>query len=457
MLAAWMAPCLPESRNSRRRETGSTGAAVRAAAAQSVHGVRVEGRSLTDAISHTVSKFNERDTALLQALCFGTLRLLPRLDALTALLLARPLQPGDRILRDLMAVGLYQLTSMRIPEHAAVAATVGAARTLGRPWAAGLINAMLRRFQRERPSLVASIEDDPGARWLLPEWLLARLRQSWPLHWQSIADACNAQAPMTLRVNQSRTSIHDYLVLLTGQGLSARPANVLRSALSLDQAVSTRALPGFADGLVSVQDASAQLAAGLLDARAGDRVLDACAAPGGKTAHILERGPGGIEVTAVDVDAERLTTLTENLDRLDLTARVIAADATHASPDWPGAPYQRILLDAPCSATGVIRRHPDIKWLRRDSDIATLAAKQRAMFDSLWQLLAPGGRMVYATCSLLPNENDAQVRAFLQRNTDALERPIEAAWGLTRHPGRQLFPEPGGGDGFYYAVLEKSP
>lgn len=440
-----------------RRDSETSGAAVRAAAARAVHAVRGEGRSLTTAIEAAVAQFEERDAALLQAISFGTLRLLPRLDALTAQLLSRPLQRGDGILQDLMAVGLYQLIAMRIPEHAAVAATVGAARTLGRPRAAGLINAMLRRFQRERPVLLARIENDPGARWLFPDWLLTRLRDAWPEHWQAIVDACNEQPPMTLRVNRLRTRIRDYTELLAGAGLAARPLPHLAEALMLDRPMPTRALPGFAEGLVSVQDSSAQLAATLLDPQGGETVLDACAAPGGKTAHLLEHGGNGTLVTAIDADPNRLATLRRNLERLRLSATVQVADALQANLDWPGAPYQRILLDAPCSATGVIRRHPDIKWLRRDTDIAALCDTQRAMLDALWPLLAPGGRMLYATCSVLPQENEDQVRAFLQHRTDAVERPIDATWGLARDPGRQILPEPGAGDGFYYAVLEKLP
>ena len=449
------------------RATNATGAAVRAAAARVVHAVRADGRSLTDALQDTTTNFDERDGALLQALCFGTLRLLPRLDALAALLLTRPLQRGDRILNELMAVGLYQLVAMRIPEHAAVAATVGAARNLGRPRAAGLINATLRRFQRERSALLARIDDDPTTRWLFPDWLLTRLRRSWPEQWQNIVDASNEQAPMTLRVNRRRGDTRAYATLLASNGVSARPVPGLADALTLDRPLPARALPGFANGLVSIQDASAQLAAVLLDAQPGERVLDACAAPGGKTAHILERCPNadsGAEVTpdvtpyvtAVDIDPARLETLQSNLERLGLHARVLTADAAHANPDWPGAPYHRILLDAPCSATGVIRRHPDIKWLRRESDIANFRQAQQGMLEALWPLLLPGGRLLYATCSVLPDENDSQVRAFLAAHDDASERPIAATWGLARHPGRQLLPARGGGDGFYYAVLEKA-
>jgi len=440
-----------------RRDSETSGAAVRAAAARVVHAVRGEGQSLTAAIEAASAQFDERDAALLQAMSFGTLRLLPRFDALTAQLLSRPLRRGDGILQDLMAVGLYQLSAMRIPEHAAVAATVGAARTLGRPRAAGLINAMLRRFQRERPTLLARVENHPGARWLFPDWLLRRLRDAWPEHWQAIVNACNEQPPMTLRVNLLRTSMRNYAKLLAGAGLAARPLPHLAGALMLDTPVPTSSLPGFAEGLVSVQDSSAQLAATLLAPRDGDRILDACAAPGGKTAHLLEQAGAGASVTAIDADAKRLQALRRNLERLQLSARVQVGDALLANLDWPGVPYQRILLDAPCSATGVIRRHPDIKWLRRETDIAALRETQRAMLEALWPLLAPDGRMLYATCSVLPQENEDQIRAFLQHRTDAIERPIDATWGLARAPGRQILPESGAGDGFYYAVLEKLP
>ena len=459
----------PKSPAQASRETtlDASGARLRAAAARVVHAVRADGQSLTDALQAAATDFDERDSALLQALCFGTLRLLPRLDALTERLLTRPLQRGDRILKDLIAIGLYQLTSTRIPAHAAVAATVAAARNLDRPRAAGLVNATLRRFQRERSALLEQIADDPAARWLFPDWLLTRLRRSWPEQWQAIVDASNAQAPMTLRVNRRRGDIRAYAERLASNGLSARPVPGLADALTLDPPRPARALPGFADGLVSIQDAAAQLAAVLLDAQPGERVLDACAAPGGKTAHILERGSAtgagadlaanpSPDVTAVDIDPARLETLRANLDRLGLHARVFAADATDANADWPGAPYHCILLDAPCSATGVIRRHPDIKWLRRDSDIAALQQAQRAMLDALWPLLLPGGRLLYATCSVLPDENDVQIRAFLAAHEDARERPIDATWGIARQPGRQRLPGEDGGDGFYYALLEKA-
>jgi 16S rRNA (cytosine967-C5)-methyltransferase len=260
---------------------------------------------------------------------------------------------------------------------------------------------------------------------------------------------------MCLRVNRMRATRAQYAQHLSTAGLAARPTPESGDGLTLDQPVPTRRLPGFADGLVSVQDAGAQLAAVLLDAQPGERVLDACAAPGGKTAHILERAGNALELTALDADAARLERVRDNLSRLGLTARVVQGDAAAPAGDWSRDSYDRILLDAPCSATGVIRRHPDIKWLRRDGDIDALADLQARMLDALWPLLVPGGSLLYATCSVLPRENEAQVRDFLRRRGDARALPLEAEWGLARRFGRQLLPRDGGPDGFYYAALGK--
>jgi 16S rRNA (cytosine967-C5)-methyltransferase len=445
-----------------RRPTGPSGAppagaAVRAAAARVVHAVQVEGRSLTTALAAVEGALPARDLALLQELCYGTLRLLPRLHALIAILLTRPLRRADRILQALMAVGLYQLVSTRIPAHAAVAATVAATRTLERPRAAGLVNAALRRFQREEAALLARVGHDDADPALFPDWLVARLKAAWPEHWRQIIAVSNQRPPMTLRVNLLRTSRAEYTAMLANAGITARELPGLPAALMLDEPVPTRRLPGFADGLVSVQDAAAQWAAALLDPRAGESVLDACAAPGNKTSHLLEQAGGGLDLTAVDLDPDRLAPLRENLARLGLGARVLAADARAAAPDWPGAPYHRILLDAPCSATGVIRRHPDIKYLRRDSDIAALTATQDAILAALWPLLRPGGRLLYATCSVLPDENQARVQAFLAAHPDAHAVALGLPDALACAPGVQLLPAAHGGDGFYFALLERRP
>jgi 16S rRNA (cytosine967-C5)-methyltransferase len=461
-MAPYLADAAPGATGLAHQSRAAAGAAVRAAAARAVHAVRANGRSLNDALPGEQAGLGERDRALLQALAFGTLRLLPRLDALSALLLSRDLRPGDVVLKDLLAVGLYQLVATRIPERAAVAATVEAVRILERPRAAALINAILRRFQRERSDLLAEVERDPCAHWLFPHWLLTRLQAAWPEDWQHIVAVSNEQAPMTLRVNPLRTDRSRYLARLADAGLAARPLPDHAQGVALERPIATARLPGFADGLVSVQDASAQFAAELLDPRPGETVLDACAAPGGKTAHLIEHSRAGARITAADRDRTRLQALRQNLQRLGLSADVLSADATDAAADWPGAPYCRILIDAPCSATGVIRRHPDIKWLRRETDIPALVETQRRMLEALWPLLRPGGRLVYATCSMLPDENEEQVRAFLERHGDALERTVEsllqarARGGVTRRPGLQLLPTSGGGDGFYYAVLEKA-
>jgi len=412
-------------------------------AARVVHAVRDRGRSLDEALAGVGALDGQRNRSLVQALGYGVLRTLPRQEALAGALLHRPLKPADRDLEALILVGLYQLTETRIPPHAAVAATVEAARTLGRTWAPSLVNALLRRFQRERERLLAAPDSSPEVRWLLPRWLLERLRGAWPRHWREIVAAGNAQAPMTLRVNRLRITRADYARRLVDAGLTARPTRYAPHGLTLDRPAPTAGLPGFADGLVSVQDAGAQLAADLLDARPGERVLDACAAPGGKSAHVLERARGGLDLTALDKDPARLERVGNNLRRLGLSARILQGDATAPDGTWARAGYHRILLDAPCSATGVIRRHPDIKWLRRESDIAALGDLQARLLDALWSLLLPGGTLLYATCSLLPAENEEQIRAFLDRRGDAHALPLEGTWGLARPYGRQTLPQEG--------------
>jgi 16S rRNA (cytosine967-C5)-methyltransferase len=397
-----------------------------------------------------------RDRALVQELSYGALRLLPRLEGLAANLMHRPVKPADRDLEALILVGLYQLVGTRIPAHAAVAATVAAAKSPARPWAAGLVNALLRRYEREGPALEARIAGEPHVHWLFPDWLLLRLQAAWPDHWRAICRASNAHPPMTLRINCLRTDLGTYAGLLAAEGIASRPLPHADTALQLDTAVATGRLPGFDAGLVSVQDAGAQLAAILLDAQPGERILDACAAPGGKTAHILERAGNDVDLTAVDLDPQRLARLAHGMARLGLTAQACVGDAAHPEGDWASRRYQRILLDVPCSATGVIRRHPDIKWLRRNADIPRLAALQANILDAAWALLDPGGTLLYSTCSLLPEENEEQVTAFLARAPDAIPAPIVSAWGLARGPGRQILPEPDGMDGFFYARLVKA-
>lgn len=437
-----------------------SGADARAAAALALHRVRDRGQSLNRVLGQSPLPRPPADRALTQELIYGALRCLPRLEALVGFLLNHPVKPSDRDLEALILIGLYQLTGMDTPPHAAVAATVEASRLIGKPDKAALVNAVLRRFLRERDALMAEAERLPSVRWLFPEWLLAALRRDWPEDWERIVAASNARPPMSLRVNRLRIDRRAYAQRLAGAGITARPIPATEAGLMLDRPVPARELPGFEEGLVSIQDAGAQLAAELLDARPGQRVLDACAAPGGKTAAILERAGPGLDLVAIDSDPARLATLEANLARLGLSARVERADAADlgrgGAGDWATAPFARILLDVPCSATGVIRRHPDIKWLRRAADIPALRELQQRILDAAWGLLSPGGRLLYVTCSVLAAENEDQIAAFLARTPEARECPLPDDWGTPRGHGRQLLPTPGGSDGFYYALLERA-
>lgn len=434
------------------------GAGARAAAARALHGVRIQHRSLTQCLPEAIQGLDARDAALVRSLATGAIRMLPRLLALSGRLLNRPPKRSDAILTDLLIIGLYQLEQTRIPAHAAVSATVSATGLLQRPKARGLINATLRRFQRERGSLLAEIDQDPEVRWLFPNWLLRRLQLAWPEHWQAIINASNQQPPMILRVNRRRCTTEDYANQLRDAGIAHREIPGLPAALRLDEPVSMDALPGFQRGLVSIQDSSAQWAAEFLAPKPGERVLDACAAPGGKSAALLERSDNAIALTAIDIDPDRLETLKTALERLGLSAEVRCMDLAKPPTEWPEAPFDRILLDAPCSATGVIRRHPDIKWLRRDQDITNLGRTQQQLLRNAWAMLKPGGRMLYTTCSILPEENHCQIQAFLAEHPDAEEIALEQPEGrVHRRNGLQRFPEPEGGDGFFYALIERRP
>jgi 16S rRNA (cytosine967-C5)-methyltransferase len=426
----------------------------RVAAARVLHGV-LGGRSLSEMIPRHLSNMTDlRDRGLAQELCYGALRYYPRLQALLGHLLEKPLKAKDRDVEALLLIGCYQLLYLRVADHAAVHETAGAAKKLGKRWAVGLINGVLRRLQREKESLMASLESKEEARYAMPYWLLRELRAQWPDNWQKRAAALNARPPMTLRVNRLQSTREAYLDRLTGEGIAARPHAVACCGVELDKPLEVEQLPGFAEGMVSVQDGAAQLAAELLDLVPGQDVLDACAAPGGKSGHLLECQPE-IQLTAIDIDDGRLARVEENLNRLGLRATLQQADAAVPQGDWAQRRYDRILLDAPCSATGVIRRHPDIKYLRRESDIEALTALQRRILDALWPLLKPGGLMLYATCSLLSRENELQVADFIERHGDALQRPIEADWGEARSIGRQIPPGVSEMDGFFYALLEK--
>ncbi|WP_261857597.1 16S rRNA (cytosine(967)-C(5))-methyltransferase RsmB [Photobacterium sanguinicancri] len=422
---------------------------VRAAAAKVIYQVVDQGQSLSNVLPAAQQEVRERDQALLQEICYGVLRWLPRLESITNHLMDKPLKGKQRVFHHLILVGLYQLGHMRIPAHAAVAETVDATKTLKKPQLRGLINAILRNYQRQQEALDAqSISHDAG-RYGHPSWLLKLLKASYPEQLEAIVEANNTKAPMWLRVNRQHNTRDEYRVLLDNEGIATELHPQAGDALRLLKPCDVTQLPGFADGWVSVQDAAAQLAVEYLQPQAGELILDCCAAPGGKTAHIMERQPD-TQVVAIDCDEHRLSRVHENLERLNLTAQVLCADARYPSDWWQGEKFDRILLDAPCSATGVIRRHPDIKWLRRADDIAALAELQAEIFDAMWLQLKSGGTLVYATCSITPQENSEQVKAFLGRTADATLMDSDPT-----NPGRQILPGEEQMDGFYYAVLKK--
>ena len=416
--------------------------------------VLVDGRSLTNLLAFEADQFNDpRDRALTRALCFGVLRWYSLLQALLAPYLKKPLRERDQDLETLMLIGLYQLGWMQIPSHAAISETVAVCGALKKPWAKALVNGVLRNYQRaETPTTNASLRDQVAC--AHPGWLYRRLRRAWPDQIDLITTANNTQGPMWLRVNRLRSSRDDYLRRLTAAGLEAEVSNFAVDALRLSTPLSVGELPGFRDGLVSVQDAAAQMAAQLLPMATGQRVLDACAAPGGKTAHLLERQPG-IELTALDISAERSEKINANLDRLGLKARIAVGDAGSPEDWWNGEAFDAILLDAPCSATGVIRRHPDIKWLRRRSDLASLVETQSHLLDQLWPLLRRGGTLLYATCSILPEENFDLITTFCRARNDAEISSLTTDWGQETIAGRQLLPGEHHMDGFFYAALRK--
>lgn len=428
---------------------------VRALAATVVFQALSEGRSLAETLPNAVERLRDSsERALLQELSYGTLRWYPQLDGVAQLLLRKPFKRKDGDVFALLLVGLYQLMHLRVAPHAAVSLSVSAVDDLGKSWAKGLVNAVLRGYQRD-PALLARACTAPGAQLAHPDWLLAAFKRDWPDHWQAIAQANNARPPMTLRVNQGRVERDAYMAQLEQKSLLARASDFASDALTLDQPIDVLHLPEFARGWASVQDAAAQLAAQLLDAQAGERVLDACAAPGGKSAHILERQPALAELVAVDRDAQRMRRVSENLQRLELQARCVVADAAATADWWDGRPFDRILLDAPCTATGVIRRHPDIKVLRREADVAGLVAQQARLLHALWPLLRDGGTLVYATCSVLREENELQMQNFLSAHVQAQAVPIASAWGHACAVGRQILPGEADMDGFYYAILRK--
>ena len=426
---------------------------VRAAAAQTLsHILRGQG-SLSSLLPVAQQQVAEQDRALLQELCFGTCRYYPQLSAYIECLVDKPLRAKDSDIQALLLLGLYQLLHTRIPDHAALGETVEVTRFLKKPWATNLVNGVLRKFQRDAGKLTNFFSENRAFQSNHPTWLEGMLRKSWPEQFADIMSANDGHPPFTLRVNTSKISRDDYLQALRDQDITAKPTEFSPYGLTLAQACDPRNLPFFNEGWISVQDEAAQLSADLLQLSPNLRVLDACSAPGGKTGHMLELEPS-LHVTALDAEERRLGRVRENLARLQVNAKVICGDGTRADW-WDGELFDRILLDAPCSATGIIRRHPDIKILRTPEDITKLAELQGQLLDNLWQMLKPGGLLVYATCSIMPKENTHVVSAFLERNQNAEHQALNANWGIAQTCGRQLLPALNSHDGFFYARLHK--
>ncbi|MDF7648369.1 16S rRNA (cytosine(967)-C(5))-methyltransferase RsmB [Erwiniaceae bacterium L1_54_3] len=421
---------------------------LRSLAAQLIERVVDKGESLSAILPGAQKTLADKDGALLQELCFGVMRTLPQLEALIGKLMERPLTGKQRVLHYLIMVGLYQVLYTRVPAHAALAETVAGAEVLKRANLKGLINGVLRQFQRQQETLIAEVDQGPQRYWH-PGWLLKRLQAAWPEQWQQIVEANNQRPPMWLRINRQHHSREAWLALLQAEEKAAFTGDA-PDALRLESPAPVSQLPGFDQGWVTVQDLSAQRCALLLEPQDNERILDLCAAPGGKTTHILEIAPKA-NVLAVDIDEQRLSRVHENLQRLGMQAEVRQGDGRKPE-EWCGEQqFDRILLDAPCSATGVIRRHPDIKWLRRDRDIAELASLQREILQAVWPRLKSGGTMIYATCSILPEENHQQIAAFLAEHDDAIGEKLPQG----EINGWQVFPSVDGGDGFFYAKLMK--
>jgi 16S rRNA (cytosine967-C5)-methyltransferase len=401
------------------------------------------GRSLTESLAQAVKQCPKKDTGLLQELCFGVCRHYYTLMMIADSYLQKAMKVKDRDVYILLLIGLYQLTKMRVPTYAAISETVSAVNK--KPWAKSVINGILRRFDRDKPSFPAHVNH--------PEWFVSEVKTAWPLQWQAILQGNDERPPLSLRVNQRQVSREAYLALLSNKQISAAIIPETKCGIQLAEPTDIENLPHFFDGYVSVQDGAAQLAVELLEVQSGMRVLDACAAPGGKTGYLAESADLA-ELIAIDQSEKRLKRVQENLTRLNLSATCITSDASAVHDWWDGQLFDRILVDAPCTASGVIRRHPDIKLLRKSSDLEDISRIQTKILGALWPLLKQDGRLIYTTCSIFPQENTKMVQNFLSHHSDAEEVPIEAI-GIPCPVGRQILPGVSGMDGFYYARLRK--
>ena len=425
----------------------------RIAALKALSEVLDEHKNLGDSVALS-ALVDSRDNALARNLAYGVLRWLSALEWLAGELLSKPIKKREVEVRRLLLLGLQQLWHDQTASHAAVNETAECARLLGKPWAVGLINAILRRFQREQELLLNKLEQS-GKQFAHPAWLLKEIQNDWPGQWQDIIDANNQQAPLWLRINRQQADEAELRGDLEGAGFEIEDHVFAADAICISPAAPVSRIPGFDKGWLSVQDPAAQLARDLLNPRSGERILDACAAPGGKTSHLLESCKD-IELTVLDRQPQRIEQIDQNLRRLGLKAETVVADATAVETWWKGKKFNKILLDAPCSATGVIRRHPEIKWLRNSGQVDTVVQIQAGLLAALWPLLEPGGLLVYATCSILKRENDQQIQQFLKGHPDAEVEVPDVEWGTASPFGQQILPGEARMDGFFYAVLRKS-
>lgn len=398
---------------------------------------------------------DKRDRGLANEVVNGVLRWRWQLEYVVSQLLSKPLKKKDGDVQLILLMALYELIECRTPDYAIINEAVELVRKTGKKWAASLVNAVLRRFTREKEALLASIDGDQF-KYSHPVWMLEKIKKDWPEKWQQILDANNQRPAFWLRVNQRLSNVSKYQQLLTENEIESEISALTEAALKLSQGIDVRLLPGFAEGVISVQDAGAQLAAVLLNTQDGHKVLDLCAAPGGKTCHILEQNDALKSLLAVEVDERRMQRVIENLQRLKLEADLVVADASDYQQWWKGEAFDRILIDAPCSASGVIRRHPDIKSLRRETDIEPLVKLQAKILASAWQMLEVGGELLYVTCSVFKDENQHQIAKFLSGQTDAIEIKIAESWGEACEHGRQLLPGEQDADGFYFCRLKKN-
>ncbi|BDX01300.1 ribosomal RNA small subunit methyltransferase B [Marinomonas pontica] len=443
-------------------ETVSIQHSARQVAIEVITNILLQQGSLSTQLARHQTSVASEHIPLLKELCFGVCRQYPKLNSIALHLLAHPFEEKDTDLYATLLLGLYQLSYMNTPDHAAVNESVEACRLLKKDWATKLMNAVLRRYQREADEIIESLESTPSVEYNQPKWLLKRFNKHWPEQFEGIVDASNTHPPMCIRVNESRVSRETYQSQLQELGIKSTAGEFSPSALYLKNAVRVGELPNFEEGFASVQDEAAQLSAHILAPKTGEKLLDACAAPGGKTGHLLEQAHP-LDLTAVELEPWRMEKIESNIARLGYQANLICADAGDITSWWNGEPFDKILLDVPCSATGVIRRNPDIKINRKPADINELVEIQRDILQNVWKTLKPGGHMLYATCSLMPEENEQQIRHFLAQQDDANEVPLNSLapeltleWGMEVSHGRQLFPMVEAHDGFYYCLLQKT-